>query len=128
VEDGHQTAASDRRVHVAAGCDENYALPLAVMLASIEANLGSEVTVVAHVLQSGLDAATRHKIGASVDSRRIQIEWIAVEPRQLAVAAANVTELRHGLARVVSPPVAADAAAAALDRVIYLDCDSRPAA
>ena len=123
MEDGHQTAASDRCVHVAAGCDENYALPLAVMLASIEANLGSEVTVVAHVLQSGLDAATRHKVGASVDSRRIQIEWIAVEPRQLAVAAATLrsfdTVSLASYHRLLLPTLLPQA----LDRVIYLDCD-----
>ena len=59
MQDGNQTVAFDRREHVAAGCDENYALPLAVMLASIEANLASGVTVVAHVLQSGLQPATR---------------------------------------------------------------------
>jgi lipopolysaccharide biosynthesis glycosyltransferase len=123
VEDGNQTAASGRRVHVAAGCDENYALPLAVMLASIQANLGSEVTVVAHVLQSGLQPATRQRIAASVDSRRVEIDWIPVEPQQLAIAAGTLrsfdTVSLASYHRLLLPTLLP----ATLDRVIYLDCD-----
>ena len=123
MEDNNQTAAFDRRVHVAAGCDENYALPLAVMLASLEANLGSEVKVVAHVLHSGLQPATRQKIAASVDSRRIEIDWIPVEPQQLAIAAGTLrsfdTVSLASYHRLLLPTLLP----ATLDRVIYLDCD-----
>jgi lipopolysaccharide biosynthesis glycosyltransferase len=116
-------ATQDHRIHVAAACDANYALPLAVMLASIEANLGSDRTVVAHVLDSGLDDAARLKVASSVDPRRIEIEWIPVEPRQLAAAAGTLrsfdTISLASYNRLLLPGVLPDA----LDRVIYLDCD-----
>src|SRR5262245_56041362 len=93
------------------------------MLASIEANLGPDRTVVAHVLDSGLRAAARLKIADSVDRRRIQIEWIPVESAQLAAAARTLrsfdTISLASYNRLLLPGLLP----ATLDRVIYLDCD-----
>jgi lipopolysaccharide biosynthesis glycosyltransferase len=123
VEGDNQTTSTDRRIHVAAGCDANYALPLAAMLASIQSNLGPGRTVVAHVLDSGLDETARLKVAGSVDPSRIEVEWIPVEPRHLAAAAGTLrsfdTISLASYNRLLLPGLLPET----LDRVLYLDCD-----
>ena len=65
--------APDDRIHIAAACDENYAMPLAVMLASVAANLGKTRRVVAHVLESDLSVETRRKVARSIPDERVEI-------------------------------------------------------
>ena len=111
------------RIHIAAACDEKYAMPLAVMLASVTANLGKERRVVAHVLESGLSVATRQKIARSIPDDRGAIRWIAVQadrlirPRETLRSFDTVSIASYF--RLLLPEVVPEN----LDRVIYLDCD-----
>ena len=63
---------------IACAADRQYALPLAVMLRSVVANLDSRRTVKVYVVDSGLDPGARSRISASL-TERVTLHWIAPE-------------------------------------------------
>jgi len=115
--------APEDRIHIAAACDENYAMPLAVMLASVVANLGKARRVVAHVLESDLSVETRRKVAQSIPDERVEIRWISVQADRLAHHRRTLrsfdTVSIAAYFRLLLPEMVPET----LDRVIYLDCD-----
>ena len=63
---------------IACAADQQYALPLAVMLRSVVANLDSRRALKVYIVDSGLDAGTRSRISASLPER-VTLHWIAPE-------------------------------------------------
>ena len=63
---------------VACAADRHYALPLAVMLRSVVANLDSRRTLRVYLVDGGLDHETRSRILASL-TERVALHWIAPE-------------------------------------------------
>jgi lipopolysaccharide biosynthesis glycosyltransferase len=116
------TSPSDP-VHLAAACDEKYAMPLAVMLASVVANLGAGRSVCAYVLESALTADTRDRVARSFRSNRIELQWLTVEAGRLADLKGTLrsfdTVSVEAYYRLLLPELLPQS----LDKVIYLDCD-----
>lgn len=112
-----------RPIQVAAACDASYAMPLAVMLASLAARLGRRHRVVAHVLESGLDAATRARVAQSVPGDRLSLRWTSIDASRFAGLRATLRDFDTvSLAsyyRLLLPEVIP----ADVDRLIYLDSD-----
>jgi lipopolysaccharide biosynthesis glycosyltransferase len=63
---------------IACAADRHYALPLAVMLRSVVANLDARRALKVYVVDGGLDEGTRSRISASL-SERVTLHWIAPE-------------------------------------------------
>ena len=63
---------------IACAVDRQYALPLAVMLRSVVANLDPRRTLKVYTVDGGLDSATRSRISASL-TERVTLHWIAPE-------------------------------------------------
>jgi lipopolysaccharide biosynthesis glycosyltransferase len=109
-------------VHVAAACDENYAMPLAAMLASIGASLSEQRRVVVHVLESGLVDQTRLRIERRLDPK-LQLNWIPIDVSRLSSLQATLrrfdTVSLQSYYRLLLPEVLSSQ----LQKVIYLDCD-----
>jgi lipopolysaccharide biosynthesis glycosyltransferase len=110
-------------IHVAAACDENYAMPLAVMLASIAATLGEHRRVTVHVLETALGAGTREKIVRSVPRDRMELRWIIIDAERLAYLRDTLrtfdTVTLASYYRLLLPEVLPST----VEKVIYLDCD-----
>lgn len=63
---------------IACAADRQYALPLAVMLRSVVANLDSRRALKVYIVDSGLDPGTRSRISASLPER-VTLHWMAPE-------------------------------------------------
>ena len=63
---------------IACAADRQYALPLAVMLRSVAANLDPRRSLTVYLVDSGLDHETRSRIMASL-AERVTLHWIAPE-------------------------------------------------
>lgn len=61
---------------IACAADQQYALPLAVMLRSVVANLDSRRALKVYIVDGGLDEGTRSRISASLPER-VALHWIA---------------------------------------------------
>ena len=110
-------------IHIAAACDEAYAMPLAVMLRSLTDNLGARRSVVAHILFEALSPATRARLQASVPTDRLHIEWVPVGPTELASEPAPIRVYDHISSASYFRLLLPDLLPVELNRVIYLDCD-----
>ena len=66
-------------VHVAVTCDENYAMPLAAMLASLAANLDPDRRLVIHALGHDLKAPVWDRLTRSLPEGRAQWHRIDVD-------------------------------------------------
>jgi lipopolysaccharide biosynthesis glycosyltransferase len=105
-------------IHVATAADDNYAMPLAVMLASIQQSLG-ERPVRVHVLDGGITPDRKERVCRPLDPETVRVHWI--EPDLSEIEALN-TDGHVSLAtyfRLLVPSHLPEA----LDRVIYLDVD-----
>ena len=76
--------SNNNPIHVAAACDENYAMALAVMLSSIVSNLREGRKVVVYVLERGLAADTKEKIERSIPPNRLTLCWLSINAGRLA--------------------------------------------
>ena len=63
---------------IACAADRQYAMPLAVMLRSVVANLDSRCALKVYIVDGGLDPGTRSRISASLPER-VTLHWIAPE-------------------------------------------------
>ena len=110
-------------IHIAAACDDAYAMPLAVMLRSLLDNLEAGRSVVAHILFGALSSASMARLQASVPTDRLHIEWTPVGHAELASESAPIRVYDHispaSYFRLLLP----DLLPVELNRVIYLDCD-----
>lgn len=110
-------------LHIAAACDESYAMPLAVMLASLSENVPVSCSARVHILQRQLPVTLRQKIEQSVNPGAVGIKWIDVGAHQLTSLRATLrsfdTVSLEAYYRLLLPSVLPGD----LDKVLYLDSD-----
>lgn len=108
---------TDQALHIAMCVDNEFALPLAVTLASIDAIPEADVVTV-HILNPGFSASVRERIAAGV--KRATLSWIRVDETQLNGAhftsSLSLAALYRLLLDELLPPD--------VDRVLYLDADT----
>ena len=105
---------------VVCSADENYAMPLAVMLHSLLANLKNQQRHIAiYVLDGGIRPATKQKIVQSLNSNQLQIQWVKPDHLQLQGLALTRYLTIAAYYRLLLPEVLP----ATVEKAIYLDCD-----
>lgn len=119
----HHGNEKSTRIHIAAACDEAYAMPLAVMLRSLADNLGTGRSVVVHIMFDTLSPETRARLQASAPTDRLQIQWTSINHTGITSAFTPLRAYDHispaSYFRLLLP----DVLPLELQRVIYLDCD-----
>ena len=116
-------AGEERMIHIAAVCDANYAMPLAVMLASLAATLGPERVATVYILESGLDAATRKRVEQSVRGTRIALRWVTLVRDRLAALRPTLRKFDYASLASYYRLLLPEAVPGDVDKLIYLDCD-----
>jgi lipopolysaccharide biosynthesis glycosyltransferase len=110
-------------LHVAAACDESYAMPLATMIASLAANLSVSRSACVHILQCHLSTSLRTKVENSVHRDSMRIDWIDINANRLQSLENTLrsfdTVSLESYYRLLLPDVLPQE----LDKVIYLDSD-----
>jgi lipopolysaccharide biosynthesis glycosyltransferase len=104
-------------ISVVMAADENYAMQLAVTLASI-ATAPDATTCSAYVLHDGIPSGVRHKVEASCRGV-IDVEWISLDPGAFDSVGTDARLPTSTLYRLLMP----DALPPNVDRIVYLDCD-----
>lgn len=111
--------SDDARVVVACAADEEYAMPLAVMLASLSDRVDPARRVLAYVLDGGLTSESRAGLAGSLQRDTVELHWVDVEPSALESLPVwgrmSATTYARLLLPTLLPP--------SIDRVIWLDCD-----
>ncbi|HYJ22165.1 MAG TPA: glycosyltransferase family 8 protein [Solirubrobacterales bacterium] len=102
-------------MHVTLAADAEFAMPLAVTLASLSHSQSEEIEVT--VFHDDLAPATIARIEAGLGGR-LAVRWHRVDPAQVAGAHYSTFLTRASLFRLLLPRLLPD-----LDRVLYLDCD-----
>jgi lipopolysaccharide biosynthesis glycosyltransferase len=111
-------AASSSPVVIACAADRAYAMPLAVMLRSVDAHLAPERPLVVHIADDGIPIGEKARITATL-SARCTINWIAARPWQRT---SLPTWGRMPLTTYQKLAIG-DWLPGELERVIWLDCD-----
>jgi lipopolysaccharide biosynthesis glycosyltransferase len=123
MSDNLETNGWQLTIHVAAACDEGYAMPLAVLVASICRANSSNRQVVIHVVHPGISQKLRCKVELSLHSHNVSIDWIAIPRGRLAEFAGSLASFHHvsiaAYYHLLLPELLPDA----LEKVLYLDCD-----
>ncbi len=118
-----EAQSSTSLIHIAAACDDAYAMPLAAMLCSLADNLGAGQSIVAHIIFETLSPENQTRLQASVPGDCLHINWTPVGEVELASMPAPIRTYDHissaSYFRLLLPKLLP----AELDRVIYLDCD-----
>src|ERR1041385_3678601 len=104
---------------IVCGCDERYAMPLAVMLRSLAESLGEATRQPVVVLDGGMSARSHARLRASIGDPPLDVELMKPELARLANLAqpkwfTAATYLRILTPEVVGPEVS---------RALYLDSD-----
>ena len=110
-------------IEIATAADENYAMPLAAMLASVQMHLDAKLRARVHVLAVGISKESREKIDLSVNPDCVQLIWIDVDQAKLMPLGFTLRPEDHvslaSYARLLIPDLLSDD----IHRVIYLDSD-----
>jgi lipopolysaccharide biosynthesis glycosyltransferase len=111
-------------IRILSAANSAFAMPLAVMLVSVAANLDSSRRLVIYVMDSGLSARDRDNIAASLRANRPgfregDLHWLALDPAQIG----QLPVTRHVSADVYSRLLAPGLLPPDCDRVLYLDSD-----
>lgn len=118
-----ETLSCASAIHIAATCDDAYAMPLAAMLRSLADNLGAGRSVVAHIIFAALSSANKARVQASVPKDRLHIHWTPLDQAGLASIPGPLRAYDHvspaSYFRLLLPRLLPEE----LNRVIYLDCD-----
>ncbi len=110
-------------VHVAVTCDENYAMPLAAMLASLAASLDPQRGLVVHALGHDLQAPVWDRLTKSLPEGRARWNRIDVDTSGLRKEGFGTRAYDH-----ISPVcyfrlLLPELLPADVEKVLYLDCD-----
>ena len=109
----------DERVVVACAADEGYAMPLAVMLASLSDRTDPARAVSVYVLDGGLTSESRGALARSLQRGMVELHWVDVESSAFEDLPMWGRMSATTYARLLLPTLLP----ASLDRVIWLDCD-----
>lgn len=122
----HPTASlalMQTRIDIASAADENYAMPLAAMLASVRMHLDTQSYVDVHLLSLGISDKSRQKIAASIGTSRMVLHWHEVDESILRSLDLVLRPEDHislaSYARLLIPELISTDC----ERLIYLDCD-----
>lgn len=100
--------------------DENYAMPLTVVVYSAIANLKDpQQKIDLFVLDGGIEPATKAKVAKSLDRDRVTIHWVKPDPKLFANLPVSRYLTIAAYYRLLIPEVVPQN----FDKVIYLDCD-----
>lgn len=106
-------------ISVVCAADDNYAMPLAVMLRSAIENLNSQANLSIFVIDGGIKDANKHLILQSLEDRNQNIVWLYPDQTlyDWAVSIEHLSEAAY-LRLMVT-----DLLPEYLEKIIYLDCD-----
>jgi len=105
------------RIDIAICVDQEFAMPLAVTVASIDSAAAQDDDIVVHVLHPGIDSAVRARVSSGLT--RTSIRWHAVDERALGHSRPATFLPSASLYRMLLGEVLP----AEIERVIYLDAD-----
>ena len=109
-------------ISVVCGIDDGYAMPLATMMQSLFQHLSADCQIHLFVIDAGIQPENRAKIAASLATVPCQITWI--QPSEAIVARMKTMMVSaHITPAAYYRLLMAELLPAALDKVIYLDCD-----
>lgn len=98
-------------------------MPLAVMLASVAANLERGQSVIAHVVESALSPATKARVERSLPRGTMTLNWISVDRDRMAVVVGTLRRENWLTIATFYRLLLGELLPAELNKVIYLDCD-----
>lgn len=104
---------------LATAADDAYALPLAVLVRSALDCLSADRTLRLFVLDGGLAPASRERLLASWDDPRLDVAWVAADPRRLA----EMPVFGHVTVATYYRLLLAELLPAGVGRALYLDPD-----
>ena len=111
------------QVEIASAADENYAMPLAAMLASIQMHLDADSFINANLLSLGISGDSRNRIESTIDPNRMNVCWIDIDEALLKSLNLVLRAEDHislaSYARLLIPDLVSEET----HRLIYLDCD-----
>ncbi|QJF50279.1 glycosyltransferase family 8 protein [Roseobacter ponti] len=109
-------------VHVAVACDTAYAMPLAVLIASICATAG-KAPIVIHIIHPGIDVRLRKRVERSLTAGDVSISWLPIAPERLEQFSATIAGFDHISIAAYYRLLLPELLPSAMGRVLYLDCD-----
>lgn len=112
---------------VVCAADDNYAMPVAVMLRSVLANLSRDRRLIAFIIDGDITQVNKRRVEASLHSEQCEVRWIPKPEALINPQAVQDANLSGGAAhlsiaswyRLVIP----DLLPSQFKRAIYLDCD-----
>ncbi|XGV96962.1 MAG: glycosyltransferase family 8 protein [Leptolyngbya sp. BL-A-14] len=105
---------------IACSADEHYAMPLAVMLYSLQANLkNKQKQLEVYVLDGGIRPLTKQKVVQSLNTDHLRIHWLQPDTTLLQDLALTRYLTIAAYYRLLLPDVLPHH----VEKVIYLDCD-----
>ncbi|MEM9588313.1 MAG: glycosyltransferase [Planctomycetota bacterium] len=107
------------RIALASGCDDNYVMPLAVMLRSALDHLSADHGIDFFLLDGGISSASMSKLVRSVDDPRISIHVIPVDLSRFSDLPADGHVTSAAYCRLLLPSLLPEN----IGRIIYADCD-----
>ncbi|GAB4382606.1 MAG: glycosyltransferase family 8 protein [Elainellaceae cyanobacterium] len=109
----------EQDILVACAADENYAMPLAVTVRSLVANLDPARRVVLFVLDGGIKPSQKQRIERSLDPQKIEIKWIQPSDDLLKDLPVSEKYPVSTYYRLLLPQIIPDH----IQKIIYLDSD-----
>lgn len=109
----------DNAMHVFCAINNEYAMPLSVMLQSMKQSLTVTNPVVAHVAFSDLSPAAQRKVEQTIEGSQIRINWIAAADLPLNSAKLWGHVSRESYYRIFVGSLLPSS----IDKIIYLDAD-----
>ncbi len=67
---------NEESIVLVCAADDNYAMPLAVMVRSVLENLGSERHLSLFIIDGGIKQHNKQKITRSINSERVEVKWL----------------------------------------------------
>lgn len=98
--------------------DENYAMPAAVMLRSMDETARPDCEICVYLLIDGVSRRSQRRIEKSV-STRLKLEWIRIDGKRLANLPVSKHITKVAYARILIPELLPHD----IDHVLYIDCD-----
>jgi lipopolysaccharide biosynthesis glycosyltransferase len=110
---------SSNVIPVVCGADDKYAMPLAVTVCSILANLAPSRKILLFIVDGGIKELNKQRIIKSINSDRCTIEWLKPSEDLLG----NLKLTGHFSIAIYYRLLIPELLPQFFDRAIYLDCD-----